>query len=140
MKVLGKSITAANFGKKMTSYSLGSINSFKESNSFCKTSILFSISAMYKSVYSFVIKLRMTLSIIELILLLILLTFSFASTIAKTGYGKYEQNIDICGIEISEEMLGKAREKYPNILWYQEDAKKLSMKNIKVKFDCCLIF
>ena len=41
----------------------------------------------------------------------------------------YEQNIDICGIEISEEMLGKAREKYPNILWYQEDAKKLSMKN-----------
>ena len=41
----------------------------------------------------------------------------------------YEQNIDICGIEISEEMLGKAREKYPNMLWYQEDAKKLSMKN-----------
>jgi ubiquinone/menaquinone biosynthesis C-methylase UbiE len=50
------------------------------------------------------------------------------------GSGNYttalhKQNIDICGIEISEEMLSKARKKSPDISWYQGDAKKLPAEN-----------
>ena len=45
------------------------------------------------------------------------------------GSGNYttalhKQNIDICGIEISEEMLSKARKKSLDISWYQGGCKK----------------
>ncbi len=60
------------------------------------------------------------------------------------GSGNYtgtlaQQDLEIEGIDLSDEMLKKARKKYPNIIFHQGDAKALAFKNNSYDGATCIL-